>query len=107
MATLKQRIEGYIGTVTETAVMDSSLQEAVNNLVQVLPVDKALQYATEKTATGSTGISISGRVFDVRVEDRPSKQVSTRNFSLTSIKKPGAFRLRAFLVHWGETPGPS
>ena len=76
MATLQARIEGYIGSVTETAVMDSSLQEAVNNLVQVLPVDKAMQYVTEKSEVAGTGVVISGRIFDVRVEDRPSRQVS-------------------------------
>lgn len=103
MATLKTRIEGYIGTVTEIAVMDSSLQEAVNNLVQVLPASKALQYATEKSNTAKFGIAINGRLFDVRVEDRPSRQVSTSvgkqiatSGTNNSIYKSGP----TFPVHW-------
>ena len=103
MATLQQRIEGYIGTVTETAVMNSSLQEAVNNLVQVLPVNKALQYASEKTATASAGISISGRVFDVRIEDRPSKQVSTstgKQIATAGTNNSIYKSSSTFPVHW-------
>lgn len=103
MATLQARIEGYIGTVTETTVMNSALQEAANNLVQLLPVDKALQYATEKTATASTGISISGRVFDVRVNDRPSKQVSTstgKQITTTGTNNSIYKSSTTFPVHW-------
>ena len=103
MATLQARIEGYIGTVTETTVMNSALQEAVNNLVQVLPVDKALQYATEKTAIASTGISISGRLFDVRVNDRPSKQVSTstgKQITTAGTNNSIYKSSTTFPVHW-------
>lgn len=102
MATLQARIEGYIGSVTETTVMDSSLQEAVNNLVQVLPVDKAMQYTTEKTAQAGTGIVISGRIFDVRNDNQPSRQVSTslgqriKSAGNTTIYKSSA----TFPVHW-------
>jgi hypothetical protein len=103
MATLQARIEGYIGSVTETTVMNSALQEAVNNLVQVLPVDKALQYATEKTAVASTGISISGRLFDVRVNDRPSKQVSTstgKQITTAGTNNSIYKSSTTFPVHW-------
>jgi len=102
MATLQQRIEGYIGTVTETVAMESALQEAINNLVQVLPVDKAMQYTTEKTAQASSGITISGKVFDVTNDNQPSRQVSTSmgerisNAGNTTIYKSSA----TFPVHW-------
>lgn len=102
MATLQARIEGHIGTVTETVAMNSALQEAVNNLVQVLPVDKAMQYTTEKTAQAGTGIVISGRVFDVTNNNQPSRQVSTSmgerigNSGNTTIYKSSA----TFPVHW-------
>lgn len=102
MATLQARIEGHVGTVTETVAMNSALQEAVNNLVQVLPVDKAMQYTVEKTAQASTGISISGRVFDVTNNNQPSRQVSTSmgerisNAGNTTIYKSSA----TFPVHW-------
>jgi hypothetical protein len=102
MATLQARIEGHIGTVTETVAMNSALQEAVNNLVQVLPVDKAMQYTTEKTAQAGTGIVISGRIFDVRNDNQPSRQVSTslgqriKSAGNTTIYKSSA----TFPVHW-------
>lgn len=103
MATLQARIEGYIGTVTETTVMDSALQEAANNLVQVLPVDKAMQYTTEKTGVAGTGVSISGRVFDVRVEDRPARRVSTSvgKQIITSGTNNSIYKSSSvFPVHW-------
>lgn len=103
MATLQARIEGYIGTVTETTVMNSALQEAANNLVQVLPVDKAMQYTTEKTGVAGTGVSISGRVFDVRVEDRPAKRVSASvgKQIITSGTNNSIYKSsETFPVHW-------
>ena len=103
MATLQARIEGYIGLVTETTVMDSSLQEAVNNLVQVLPVSKALQYATEKTEVAGAGVTISGRLIDVQIEDRPSRQVSVSigKQIITSGTNNSIYKSSAvFPVHW-------
>lgn len=103
MATLQARIEGYIGSVTETTVMDFSLQEAVNNLVQVLPISKALQYATEKTEVAGAGVTISGRLIDVQIEDRPSRQVtvSIGKQIITSGTNNSIYKSSAvFPVHW-------
>lgn len=103
MATLQARIEAYIGSVTETSVMNSSLQEGVNNLVQLLPTEKALQYSTEKTETAGNGVSISGRLVDVRIEDRPSRQVSVSigKQIITSGTNNSIYKSSAvFPVHW-------
>lgn len=115
MATLKARIEGYIGTVAsgaETTVMDSALQEALNNYVQLAPVDKARPYLTEITGTDSdTGVAVDGRVFNVLAGQSPdffvARQVSAdigkqlRNTTNTSIYKSSA-TFPSYYTHSGK-----
>lgn len=75
MATLQQRIEARIGAVTETELMEASLQEALHTLYSVMPDEMGRQYSTQKSGLGSAGVPVRGETLDIRVGDRKPKIV--------------------------------
>lgn len=59
MATLKERVEGLVGTVTNTDALDASLTAAARIIVDLLPLDKGIEWSADFTAGDGTGITLS------------------------------------------------
>lgn len=57
MATLQDRVEGYIGTVTDTSSLDGWLVDALHRIVDLLSGDKLNTYSANVIDAGS-GISV-------------------------------------------------
>lgn len=60
MATLQDKIEGYVGTFADTDSLTSWLVQSVHRLVDALSDKKLEHYATEVNDNG-TGVSVAGK----------------------------------------------
>ena len=61
MATLQDKVQGYIGTFADTGSLTSWLQQSVRRLVDALPVDR-LEFYSENLddPDGTNGIAVTG-----------------------------------------------
>lgn len=59
MATLQERVEGLVGTVTNTDVLDANLTAAARIIVDLIPLEKGIEWSADFTAGDGTGITLS------------------------------------------------